>query len=80
VQNVFRQLSRLIALLEIVGSDCVSFLVALFRNRAALAAENLFLRSNWPCFRSVRRRPNGRLPQTASSSPNSLAFLIGGML
>jgi hypothetical protein len=47
---VFRQLSRLIAVLEILGSGRVSFLVALFRNRAAVAAENLFLRKQLALF------------------------------
>jgi hypothetical protein len=41
-------------MLEIFGSDCVSFCSALFRSRTALAAENLFLRKQL-AVRSCRR-------------------------
>jgi len=44
VQSIFRQLSKLVLALEVVGSNCLRFASAFFRNRAVLAAENLFLR------------------------------------
>jgi hypothetical protein len=56
VQGVFRQLSRLANVIEIVVSDCVSFCAALFRNRTALAAENLFLRKQLALFQEREKR------------------------
>jgi hypothetical protein len=59
VPSVFRQLSKLIIALQIFASDCVSLCAALSRNRAALAAENLFLRKQLALFqeREKRARP-----------------------
>lgn len=41
---------KLIVTLQILVSDCYRFCGALFRNRAALAAENLFLRKQLALF------------------------------
>jgi hypothetical protein len=59
VPSVFRQLSKLIIALQIFASDCVSLCAAISRNRAALAAENLFLRKQLALFqeREKRARP-----------------------
>jgi hypothetical protein len=56
---VLRQLWKLVFVLEILGDDCVSFCTALFRNRTALAAENVFLRKQLALFqeREKRARP-----------------------
>jgi hypothetical protein len=48
------ELSKVVFVLEILGSDCVNFCATLFRDRRALAAENLFLRKQLSPLRSVR--------------------------
>jgi hypothetical protein len=53
---VFRQLSKLVFVLRILVSDWVSFCAALFRNRTALAAENLFLRKQLALFQEREKK------------------------
>ena len=56
---MLRQLSKLIVALQIFAYDCVRLCAAISRNRAALAAENLFLRRQLALFqeREKRARP-----------------------
>lgn len=63
MRNVFRQLSRLTIICQIVVSDCLSFRATLFRNRTTLAAENLFLRKQLALYREREQRAK---PTTAA--------------
>ena len=59
------QLERLIVTFQIVTSDCLSFWAALFRTRAALAAENLFLRKQLALFEEREKKAKLQLQPTA---------------
>lgn len=50
VQCVRKQVAKAITALQIMLSDCFRFYGALSRSRAALAAENLFLRKQLALF------------------------------
>jgi transposase InsO family protein len=50
------RLGQLIIAFQIVTSDCARFCAALFRNRAALAAENLFLRKQLALFKEREKK------------------------
>jgi hypothetical protein len=77
VPSVFRQLSKLIIALQIFASDCVSLCAALSRNRAALAAENLYLRKQLALFQEREKRARPTPLRTASSSLSSLTSSTG---
>ena len=61
------QLEQLIVTFQIVTSDCLSFCGALFRTRAALAAENLFLRKQLALFEEREMKAKLQLQPTAMS-------------
>jgi hypothetical protein len=65
--GVFERLSKLTIAVQIVFADSLDFCATLSQSRTALADENLFLRSNRPCSKNVRRRPQGPQPRIASS-------------
>ena len=48
--SVFERLLKLTIAVQIVVADSLGFCVALFRNRTALAAKNLFLRKQLALF------------------------------
>jgi hypothetical protein len=50
VPSVTKELYELLKALQIVTSDAVGFTSVLFRNRAALAAENISLRKQLALF------------------------------
>ena len=54
--SISRWLSKLSVTLQILVSDCVSFCAAGFRSRAALAAENLFLRKQLALFQEREKK------------------------
>jgi hypothetical protein len=60
VGSVFRHLSKLSIVYQFLASDCASFCAALFRNRRALAAENLFLRKQLALFQEREKRARPR--------------------
>ena len=60
---MFRQLSKLMVVLKSLGFDSVNLCAALFRSRAALAAENLFLRKQLALFQERKRKAR---PTTAA--------------
>ena len=53
---MFRQILKMIIVLESVVSDAVSFCITLIRSRTALAAENLFLRKQLALFQEREKR------------------------
>ena len=52
----FEQLLKLTIAVEIVVADSLSFCAALFRNRTALSAENLFLRKQLALFQEREKK------------------------
>jgi hypothetical protein len=58
---------KLIIALQIVTSDCARFSAALFRTRAALAAENLFLRKQLALFEEREKKLKLQLRRAAMS-------------
>ena len=54
--KVFTRLSRMVRNLRTIVSDGLSFLVAVWRRRTALAAENLFLRKQLALFREREKK------------------------
>jgi putative transposase len=61
--SIFRRLSKLSVTLQTVVSDCGRFYAAAWRSRAALAAENLFLRKQLALF---QEREKKAAPTTAA--------------
>ncbi|MGA7412427.1 MAG: integrase core domain-containing protein [Bryobacteraceae bacterium] len=59
MQRLFRQFSKLVRVVKILGVDSVNLCAVLFRSRARLAAENLFLRKQLALFqeREKKARP-----------------------
>jgi putative transposase len=56
VVSILRQLLKLSVALQILVSDCVNLCAAGLRNRAALAAENLFLRKQLDLFQDRQKK------------------------
>jgi hypothetical protein len=72
VRGVTRQLFKLVLVLKTVTSDCISFAAGQFRNRATLAAENLFLRKQLAFLSRGRQyRMAGRLGKSILGHPAS---------
>ena len=61
--SAFGQLSKLIIALQIVVADSLGFCTGLLRSRAALAAENLFLRKQLALFQEREKKAK---PTTAA--------------
>ena len=59
----FNQISKLIAVLQIILADSLCFLAALLRSRTALVAENLFLRKQLALFQEREKKAK---PTTAA--------------
>jgi len=59
----FNQISKLIAVLQIILADSLSFFAALLRSRTALVAENLFLRKQLALFQEREKKAK---PTTAA--------------
>jgi putative transposase len=64
VKSVFRQLSKLMVVLKSLDFDSVNLCAAFFRGRAALGAENLFLRKQLALFQERKRKAR---PTTAAN-------------
>jgi hypothetical protein len=75
--KVFTPLSTLVRNLRTIVSDGLRLFVGVWRGRAALAAENLFLRKQLALFRSGRRKRGRRLLPTGLYSPSWLAGSTG---
>ena len=80
MRRLCEQLDKLIIALQIVISDCASFFTALLRTRAALAAENLFLRKQLALFQERDKKAKATTPADRLSSRGSLAYLTGARL
>jgi putative transposase len=63
VQRLFRQFSKLVCVVKSLGFDSVNLCAALFRSRARLAAENLFLRRQLALFQEREKKAK---PTTAA--------------
>ena len=60
--KVFTRLSRMVRNLRTIVRDGLSFFVAVWRRRTALAAENLFLRKQLALFREREKKPMPTTP------------------
>ena len=77
MQRLFRQFSKLVCVVKSLGFDSVNLCAALFRSRAKLAAENLFLRKQLAFFQEREKKAR---PTTAADRfvLRRLAYLTGG--